>query len=409
MVETMGPGAYSPERGDALTKPKMANVNMGSSPARGSFKPRTDSVGPGQYDDGKTFGSETKTFIIGEKRAERIVETMGPGAYSPERGDALTKTKTANINMGSSPARASIVKTTGIDIAPGQYDDRSYEMSKSKKTFTIGEKRAERIVESMGPGAYSPERGDALTKSKMANVNFGTSESRATIVRKGDDVGPGMYEDSKQFGSETKTFTIGEKRSERVVESMGPGAYSPERAETITKTRTATVNMGSSPARASIVKTTGVDLAPGQYDDRSYEMSMSKKNFTIGEKRADRIVETMGPGAYSPERAETITKTRTATVNMGSSPARASIVKTTGIDIAPGQYDDRTYEISNSKKGFIIGEKRAERVVETMGPGAYSPERGDALTKTRSANINMGSSPARASMIKKTDIDIAPG
>ena len=70
-------------------------------------------------------------------------------------------------------------------------------MSKSSKTFTIGEKRAERTVESMGPGAYSPERGDALTKSKMANVNFGTSESRATIVRKGDDVGPGMYEDSK--------------------------------------------------------------------------------------------------------------------------------------------------------------------------------------------------------------------
>ena len=56
-------------------------------------------------------------------------------------------------------------------------------MSKSKKTFTIGEKRAERIVETMGPGAYSPERGDTLTKTKMANVNFGTSESRATIVR----------------------------------------------------------------------------------------------------------------------------------------------------------------------------------------------------------------------------------
>ena len=56
-------------------------------------------------------------------------------------------------------------------------------MSKSKKTFIIGEKRAERIVETMGPGAYSPERGDNLTKTKMANVNFGTSESRATIAR----------------------------------------------------------------------------------------------------------------------------------------------------------------------------------------------------------------------------------
>ena len=44
---------------------------------------------------------------------------MGPGAYSPERGEALTKTRTVNINMGSSPARASIIKKTGVDIAPG--------------------------------------------------------------------------------------------------------------------------------------------------------------------------------------------------------------------------------------------------------------------------------------------------
>ena len=66
----------------------------------------------------------------------------------------------------------------------------------------------------------------------------------------------------------------------------------------------------------------------------------------------------MGPGAYSPDRAETVTKTRIQTVNIGSSPARASIVKTTGVDIAPGQYDDRSYEMSKSSKGFIIGERR---------------------------------------------------
>ena len=69
----MGPGCYSPERGDAVTKAKMPNINMGSSPARGSFIKKDDAnIGPGQYDDGKDFGRETKSFRIGEKRQERV-------------------------------------------------------------------------------------------------------------------------------------------------------------------------------------------------------------------------------------------------------------------------------------------------------------------------------------------------
>ena len=53
----------------------------------------------------------------------------------------------------------------------------------------------------MGPGAYSPERADGVTKVKLANVNMGTSPSRGTFVEKGNDVGPGQYDDRKQFGS----------------------------------------------------------------------------------------------------------------------------------------------------------------------------------------------------------------
>ena len=65
----MGPGCYSPERGDALIKSKMPNINMGTSPSRGSFIKKDDAnIGPGQYDDGKDFGRETKSFRIGEKR-----------------------------------------------------------------------------------------------------------------------------------------------------------------------------------------------------------------------------------------------------------------------------------------------------------------------------------------------------
>ena len=76
-------------------------------------------MAPGQYDDGIRFNSNTKTFTIGEKRAERVVETMGPGTYSPDRADGVTKPKMPNINMGKSPSRGSFVKKDGLDVGPG--------------------------------------------------------------------------------------------------------------------------------------------------------------------------------------------------------------------------------------------------------------------------------------------------
>ena len=103
----MGPGAYDPERADTLTKTKIANIDMGGSPARpSSFAKGGDvNVAPGQYDDGVRFNSNVKSFRIGEKRAEKPREGMGPGAYSPERADGITKSKMPNIDMGGSPAR----------------------------------------------------------------------------------------------------------------------------------------------------------------------------------------------------------------------------------------------------------------------------------------------------------------
>ena len=44
---------------------------------------------------------------------------MGPGAYSPEKSEAITRTRTATVNMGSSPGRGSITRTNGVDVAPG--------------------------------------------------------------------------------------------------------------------------------------------------------------------------------------------------------------------------------------------------------------------------------------------------
>ena len=61
---------------------------MGSTPSRPeSFAKGGVNVAPGQYDDGREFGKDVKSFTIPEKRETRIPETMGPGAYDPDRAD----------------------------------------------------------------------------------------------------------------------------------------------------------------------------------------------------------------------------------------------------------------------------------------------------------------------------------
>ena len=108
---------------------------------------------------------------------------MGPGAYDPERADSLTKSKMPNINMGGSPARpASFAQGGDANVAPGQYDDRNYEFGRKVVGFTIGEKRETRLQDGMGPGAYDPDRADRLTKSKIPNVNMGSSPGRPDMV-----------------------------------------------------------------------------------------------------------------------------------------------------------------------------------------------------------------------------------
>ena len=61
---TAGPGTYSPERAETVTKTRSVNIDLGKSPARpGTFAKSSDhEVGPGQYDNGKRFGEDTKSF-----------------------------------------------------------------------------------------------------------------------------------------------------------------------------------------------------------------------------------------------------------------------------------------------------------------------------------------------------------
>ena len=119
---TAGPGSYDHTRAESLTKTKMVNIDMGKSKARpGTFaKEGATDVSPGQYDDGIRFNSGVKGFKIGERREEKIEMTAGPGSYDYERADRQTRTKTVNIDMGTSPSRpGTFARANDTDIAPG--------------------------------------------------------------------------------------------------------------------------------------------------------------------------------------------------------------------------------------------------------------------------------------------------
>ena len=109
---------YSPEREFAQTRHKSPSAIINKGGSRETFTIK-ETAGPGQYDDGIRFNSNTKTFTIGEKRQERVVESMGPGTYDPDRADGITKAKMPNINMGSSPSRGSFIKKDDANLGPG--------------------------------------------------------------------------------------------------------------------------------------------------------------------------------------------------------------------------------------------------------------------------------------------------
>jgi hypothetical protein len=62
--------------------------------------------GPGQYESPKKFGDDVKGFTIGEKRPAKLNDNVGPGHYSPERSDSVTKKQAPAVKISTgSPSR----------------------------------------------------------------------------------------------------------------------------------------------------------------------------------------------------------------------------------------------------------------------------------------------------------------
>ena len=123
-------------------------------------------------------------------------------------------------------------------VSPGQYDD-GRDFLTDAKSFTIGQKRHEKLNDNVGPGHYSPERAESQTKPRIVSINLGSNSpnrpSSFALAAQIETAGPGQYNSPKKFGDDVRGFTIGEKRPEKLSDNVGPGHYNPERAECVTK------------------------------------------------------------------------------------------------------------------------------------------------------------------------------
>jgi len=150
-------------------------------------------------------------------------EAPGPGNYDAK--DAFTKNRVQSYKMGSVTQRTEMVSRERVSSpGPGNYDSPS-RLGKDCATYTIGQKREEKIRgDSPGPGAYNAN--ESVLKDRVVSHKMG-STSRTEIVHKetSSKPGPGAYDSPSKLGKGV-CYSIGEKREERIkIDSPGPGAY----------------------------------------------------------------------------------------------------------------------------------------------------------------------------------------
>jgi len=124
--------------------------------------------------------------------------------------------------------------------------------------------------------------------------------------------GPGNYDSPSRLGKDCATFTIGEKREEKIRgDSPGPGAYNAN--ESVVKERVVSHKMRSTNRTEIVHKETSSKPGPGAYDSPS---KLGKGvSYSIGEKREKNIRhDSPGPGAY--EANESVVKERVRSTRM---------------------------------------------------------------------------------------------
>lgn len=124
---------------------------------------------------------------------------------------------------------------------------------------------------------------------------------------------------------------MGARTDQQIKESLGPGQYSPEKADSHTKPKIKGLNFGKSGRDDSLIAS---DRGPGTYDDpRTIGKNLNRGH--MGARLDQKIKESLGPGQYSPEKADSHTKPKIKGFNFGKSGRDDSLkdLKSVGKDL----------------------------------------------------------------------------
>ena len=140
--------------------------------------------GPGPYDGHlKPFGADLKnSFTMGSKYKPEVNNNPPPGAYDPDRADSVTKYRSPGASIRED--RNSFKKDTSrMEIrpnenpSPGQYDKHLDSFGQNAKSFTIAEKREQKIDRSLGPGDIDTDISFNMTKTSLKGGPYIASDN----------------------------------------------------------------------------------------------------------------------------------------------------------------------------------------------------------------------------------------
>jgi len=277
-------------------------------------------LGPGSYQPDKKFGEGIKTYsIVGGRKEPADKKIPGPGSYQPERSQSQTKYRTPNTIIA--PDNGQKVQ----DPADGQVGPGAYSAGKNfgddVKSFEIRGKAPEQKPNGVpGVGHYSPESSPTRFRNPAVKIRP-PSRTLSQNNMKPDDannIGPGSYNDGKDFGTGAKTFKIHDKPAERQpVHGVGPGEYSLDDKATKHRNPSAFINKDSNkPERPSSQNNTSI--GPGAYD-AGKSFGDDVKTFKIGEKSKERPADpSRGPGEYNLN--DSPTRHRNPTIQFSKKP-----------------------------------------------------------------------------------------
>lgn len=118
--------------------------------------------------------------------------------------------------------------------------------------------------------------------------------------------GPGQYNYADEFARNIGKVTVGVRREEESCSVVGPGHYSPERAERLVYPHSREVDFGSMPKR--IFTEEEMAIGPGSYNPQP-KFGDDTRDMTIGLARKFNYDNGIpGPGFYQHERADNLVK-----------------------------------------------------------------------------------------------------